>query len=531
MVLADRAATLALPGPQPRDNFAARYWRGEVALGPSYWLVYVLLSIVVGRGLAALQSRVLAGTSYDPKLLFALTAGGLLATVPLSVWQFVGLWRAAGKRRAARRDQGKRAILTWLVQANVVLGILVLGSALGLSTAPALLEVYRMAFLGDPEIPSYGFRTMRGGTEAEIVGGFKYGLARDFTALMDANPDLRVVHLDSVGGRVGEARHLYRAIKARGLQTYVAAGCYSACTMAFAAGSRRWVGPHAVLGFHAPAFPGVQIGKTAGMASYEAKVFAAAGFAPDFIAKAVGTLPPALWKPSLAQMEAARVVTDVASPDTFADSGAGLDLRPAKWEAKVKKALPELSVLAQSRPDLFEPISDRALAAYKAGDSAQAVGRILTGGLRDAFHVMLPTADDDTLIAYARLVVDESAALRAKSAEDCYLYLSGRPAGRDFSAELGPLLVAREAALRSRVIATRSPRVTLSEPEQQAVRIRFTRKLAAAATPADLRALARPQTRQAGQAAYCRAMIATFKTGAAMDPPSAGAMLSRLVAR
>ena len=421
-------------------------------------------------------------------------------------------------------------MLAWLAQANVVLGALALAAALALSSAPSLFEVYRMAFLGDPDIPNYGFRTMRGGTEAEIVGGFKYGLARDFTALMDANPDLRIVHLDSVGGRIGEARHLYRALKARGLETYVAAGCYSACTMAFAAGARRWVGPHASLGFHAPAFPGVLSTRASGMTSYEAKVFSAAGFAPAFIEKAVGTIPPALWKPSLAEMEAARVVTDVAGPEKFADSGAGLALTEAKWEPKVKKALPALGVLAQSRPDLFTPIAARALAAYEAGDSAQGVGQILGQGLQGAFATMLPTADDDTLVAYARLVVDEYSALRAKSANDCYLYGSGKTAGRDFLAELGPALGAREAALKSRVVATRSPRATLSAPEEATVRTRFSRQLAAAASPSDLRALSKPQTTKAGMAAYCRAIIATFRTAAAMDPQSAGAVISRMAA-
>ena len=39
---------------------------------------------------------------------------------------------------------------------------------------------------------------------------------------------------------------------------------------------------------------------------------------------------------------------------------------------------------------------------------------------------MLPQADDDTLIAYAHLVVDEYTALNARSPEDCYLYGKGQ---------------------------------------------------------------------------------------------------------
>ena len=518
------------PGPQRqwRRNPIARYWRGEIPLGPSFWLVTLLLSIVIGRTVSSLEQRILLGTSYDPKLLFTVILGGLAASLPISVWQFVGLWRSARARRAARHAIGKRAVWAWLAQAIVVSGAIALMALLALSTGPSLAEVYRMAWLGDPGIPDYGFRTMRGGTEAEIVGGFKYGLTRDFTALMDANPKLAVVHLDSGGGRIGEARHLYRAIKARGLDTYVADGCYSACTMAFAGGKRRFVGAQATLGFHAPAFPGLRGGGSP-MATYEAGVFAAAGFAPAFVAKAIRVLPPAIWKPSIHELIDAHVVTDLAGPDLFADSGVGLVLTGAAWDAKVKKALPPLDALARGRPDLFRPIADAALKAYRDGDSALAVGRVIGIGYQKAFRAMLPTADDATLVAYAQLVVDEYTALRAKSAAACYLYGSGRTAARSVLAALGPALAARDAAIKARVVAVSSPRVTLSAPEAEAVRTRFLRQLATAATPSDLQALSKPQTAAAGQAAYCRAIIATFKTAAAMDPMSAGVTLAHML--
>ncbi len=535
MALYDSSSTdpvATLPPKRPprrprRRNFVVRFWRGEIALGPSFWLVYLLLSAVVGKSIAAFEQRVLLGTSYDPKLLLAVVAGGLAASLPLTIWQFVGVWRSARARRIARRARGKRAIWPRLAQAVVVVGAGALATSLVRSTGPALFEVYRMAYLGDPGIPDYGFRTMRGGTEAEIGGGFKYGLTRDFVALLRANPNLRVVHLASIGGRIGEARHLYRAIREHGLETYVAGGCYSACTMAYAAGKRRWLGPHAVLGFHAPAFPGVSSGGT--MATYEANIFKAAGFTPAFIAHAVSVIPPAIWKPSRDEMVAAHVVTDLAGPDLFADSGAGLDLSEVVFDGKVKLALPPLATLAKTRPDLFRPIAAAALKSYRDGGSALTVGHILGAGYQSAFKAMLPKSDDDTLIAYARLVVDEYGALKAKSTSDCYLYGSGQAPGRDFLAELGPAMAARDAALKARVVATRAPRDTLSAPEAQAVRTRFIAALAHAAPPSDLRSLSKSQTTPAGQAAYCRAIIATFKTAVELDPMSAGTVLSHML--
>src|SRR4029450_6782331 len=87
---------------------------------------------------------------------------------------------------------------------------------------PQLAETYRMAVLNDPGIPDYAIRVMRDGTQAEISGGFKYGLTNDFIKILDANR-IRVVHLDSVGGRVGGAEKRFNVIRARGVTTCVAA--------------------------------------------------------------------------------------------------------------------------------------------------------------------------------------------------------------------------------------------------------------------------------------------------------------------
>jgi hypothetical protein len=113
-----------------------------------------------------------------------------------------------------------------------------------------------MAFMDDPRMPAYSIRIMRNGTEAEITGGFKYGLTDDFLKLVRASPQIKVVHLNSIGGRIGEAEKLSKLIRDRRLNTYTSSSCLSACTIAFAGGRERWIHRRAKLGFHGPAFPG-----------------------------------------------------------------------------------------------------------------------------------------------------------------------------------------------------------------------------------------------------------------------------------
>ena len=47
---------------------------------------------------------------------------------------------------------------------------------------------------------------MRDNSEIEISGGFKFGLTEDFEKAMREFPGIHVVHLNSVGGRIGEGR-------------------------------------------------------------------------------------------------------------------------------------------------------------------------------------------------------------------------------------------------------------------------------------------------------------------------------------
>ena len=126
----------------------------------------------------------------------------------------------------------------------------------------------------------YAMRTMRDGAEAEIAGGFKYGLTNDFQKLLSTSGKLRVVHLDSIGGRVGEAIALNEVIRANGLDTYVSSKCMSACTIAFAGGTRRILRKGAVLGFHAASFPGMTKEGIAAESKSQKSIFLAAGFDP-----------------------------------------------------------------------------------------------------------------------------------------------------------------------------------------------------------------------------------------------------------
>jgi hypothetical protein len=168
----------------------------------------------------------------------------------MSVWQCVGVWRSATRYRATRAMRNKATFWAGLAQIAVILGIVSLLTTVINQAIPQIIEATKVALLGDPDLPAYQIRLMRDGTEIEITGGLKYRLSDDFQRVIAAAPRLRVVHLNSIGGRIGEAEKLHRIIKEHQFITYTSNSCVSACTIAFIAGRERWLSSGAKLGFH-----------------------------------------------------------------------------------------------------------------------------------------------------------------------------------------------------------------------------------------------------------------------------------------
>ena len=92
--------------------------------------------------------------------------------------------------------------------------------------------------------------------QGDITPGFSNAIAR---ALL-AYPDARVVSLGSGGGAVYEAIRAGKLIRAAGLETELINGCYSACPLAMAGGTVRFMWwPFNELGLHQVSVRGVAV--------------------------------------------------------------------------------------------------------------------------------------------------------------------------------------------------------------------------------------------------------------------------------
>jgi hypothetical protein len=450
--------------PNRRKNFIARFWRGEYSLGISYWLFGLIgnIAVVVLVSVIALLSQ--SAGAYEPSAMLGFLASMWLVIVAFTGWMVVGTWRSANRHIARRQSIGKRA--GWAVAAKISLSLGVFSSVGAFATTgwPELVETSRIVFLDDPDIPAYSIRVMRNGTEAEISGGFKFGLTDDYIKVLKASRQIKTVHLDSVGGRIGEAIKLNAVLKAEGVDTYVSNGCFSACTIAFAAGRNRFLRKGATLGFHGPAFTGTTNFGAEHVVAEKKRLFIAAGFDKSFVDKAVSTPNSDMWEPSAELLSAANVITGLSDGSEFALSGLGGDATKAELGDILTRALPLVQTLKDRFPKHYDAILSTYYHDYIDGETEAESIAGAHAKMLSIISTLRPLADDAVLADLGGVYADEYSALAAKNPVACYRYAAAGGAKTRFVADLPASLVDRENEINRRIVDTAKERQDSTEP-------------------------------------------------------------------
>jgi hypothetical protein len=492
-----------------------RFWHGDYSLALSFWVItplVVALAFALPEGVGWLVRT----QDFNPLLIFAAIVAIWGVVVSAQVYVTVGLWRSAARRRGA-----------WAGVAHVVLVLAALNIArLFVQTAlPELSEGVGMALFDDPSLPPYAVRLMRDGAEAEVAGGFKYGMARDAETLFEGAPNLRVVHLNSAGGRLGEATKLARLIKARGLATYSADLCASACTIAYAAGRERYLRAGARLGFHRGIFAGSE------NAPATRQLLLEAGIAPAFVERAVAQPAESVWYPTDQELLAGKVATMLVDSYRFAASGLGTNASLIAVERALRRT-PAFATLATAQPDLFEGMAELYLRRYVEGWSTGQIEDELRRTRVGRFLAQrLPQAEDEILVDYARLLADQYATLGRREPDACFAYVT-RGSDAHVIALLGPDLQKRELALTERVIRSHHRRSLPSAEALQAATAVVNQVMLGQFEVAAINLLAEPaKVPPAQHELFCRVASARLRAIADLPPHQAGDLMSRLFAR
>lgn len=242
------------------------------------------------------------GDADAPLLIETLAA----ATIPLVTVALT----AAGLAllRALRRLPPPRGCRLWLVR-DVRATVFLLLGPLWLWTV----------LIDAPQTGAYAKGAVRSlpGSTWEIVydaptrtirldGEFQAGIAREFMRVLAAADDAETVELESPGGWVAEAVRVAEQIEHRGLATRVTGQCSSACTLAFAGGTRRTLAPGGALGFHAGS---AATGIGDGNREFNAWMLYR-GVDPQFLLTSNAVPPKDIWVPDADTLRAAGILND-----------------------------------------------------------------------------------------------------------------------------------------------------------------------------------------------------------------------------
>lgn len=437
-------ASLPVTGQNAKANVVIRFWRGAIALPTAYWLVAFLGNILLLVAYAIVLLSV-KDAAFDPHRVFAFYSAIWTFACLWAAFQSVGVWRSANQyiRAAAGRDRP----VNWgrAAQAVIIAQLVLLGAQLAITGVPQLRESWRIAFQDDPGTPNYHLRVMRHGTEMELHGGFKYGLTKDIETLLKANPRVTVLHLNSMGGRVGEAQELAALIKKRGLITYTSDICASACALSFAAGRERWLAEKGRLGYHSGNFAGKD--SPAAMKAALEK----GGLPTAFVARAITYASNDMWYPSQSELLSQRVITGIADNYRFASSGYGAAPSAAEFRERLL-GLPFYRTLAQFAPAQFDTVLRKFQDEYLAGTpEGTLIDELRSSIIAPLLKARMVRSSDELAVQYAQLIADQYAALGKRDPKLCYEFATKGASTKALNS-LPPTLITRELELGERAL-------------------------------------------------------------------------------
>ncbi len=328
----------------------------------------------------------------DGVLVARLNTAGPLLLLLAGLGVLPHLWRATRPDAMGRNSPVRGGIRVLAGLCALVLPVSAISTCL--NARPLLLIA-----IGSDPLPRAVIQLLPGGREVEIRGTLEAGIAARLQRVLRAHPGVRWVHLNSPGGWVTEGERLARIIHAKRLGTYTATGCYSACVLAFVAGSPRVLNPDARLGLHSAsgrdADPMVA---TLGNELYQ-KVLLRYGVSPSLVAMSTSAPANDLWMPDPGQLLAGHLI-DRISTDGLSSSGeslAGFASQASGFEARY----PFIGELRRVDPSGFEQLDRTVRLGFRRGAPAAELNGYVADAAARIESQRLAVIDDSSALRFA----------------------------------------------------------------------------------------------------------------------------------
>jgi hypothetical protein len=323
------------------------------------------------------------------------------AGIGISIWQVVGIWRSASHHAERGGSRG------WAAIAKLIAIVWVIKSASMTSATiiPQTIELFSIA-TGDKGIPAYAIRVLPNSTEIEFRGGIRTGCADDLRKALEAAPQITVLHINSTGGRIAEARRMSDLVRQRDLITYTSEKCVSAATLVFVAGKERVVAFGARLGFHRSALPGATLVQELEMDAHVHDAMRAANISEAFIKRVLATPSDRMWYPTIEELRDAGVITDQSFGERFAVSGGLVRESSPEEIARQLDGVPVFRAIKDLEPDTYRDIVVRLSSAIQSGKTLAQALAVVHDTVRALMFKYISRASDEALFARRDLWIE-----------------------------------------------------------------------------------------------------------------------------
>lgn len=295
-------------------SYIKRHWEGSLSLATSFWINLVLFSVlwhILGATVSGIYFPI------RPDRLAFYSSVHLFFQAPLLIWQQVGVWRCTKRKYQA----DKMNFRVWFVRASAI--VFVLAGLVRFVHFPyqdnRLLAGLFLGIYSDP-FSEYELEILGNRTVVSLSGDLGFGISDRLQALIEQNPSIDSITLDSPGGWVFEGISLNELIQRSALDTYVFNECSSSCALAFIAGEERHVLSGARLGFHT--YRSVTSTSRFDLDYHKQAAsvrFLQQGVSRDFVERMFEADPDSMWYPDQSELSAAGVAKQKSNCGSLPD--------------------------------------------------------------------------------------------------------------------------------------------------------------------------------------------------------------------
>ncbi len=388
-------------------NWFIRYWRGQVSLPMSYWVVGIATSLLIYAFNALIAVAMEQATAKWQLGGLSLVLYTFIITVV--TWQSVGLFRTALKHPLRTGRSG------WANVAIIMLGISLLTFSVTMyNTGFPLMKASIEMLVGDGPYEKTEFRVLNDGHDLELMGHIEIGSNELLKEQLALYPNINRIHLHSQGGRILAAIRMMDTIKRSGAETYVKTECASACTLLFVAGAKRTLGENGKLKFHAPGVGTASAHDNTELGADMKKAYEGENLPVWFIKKVMRTPNDTFWVPTSQELLKANIVNDVVDSRLYPISGLGPDssITPAEIESGLL-TLDFMVAMKQHDPDAYQRAIDINLAGMLTGKSQNHISNEFRVLLYDELlPIYLSTASDEAVVQFWQSQIAQMKALQ-----------------------------------------------------------------------------------------------------------------------